>query len=311
MTSNAIVYVVDSVAGLGESLRALLATYDIEVRAYPDVEALLGAPLTPGSDDNCLLLALHSIDEEGLGLVRHLHEARQGLPVIVLSDDVNEDLRHQVIAAGAVELVNKSMVDAYIFTRLSSLLPAVAEKLPRTRTSTMVLPGPTPVTFRMLRPEDAEIEQNFIVALSDRSRYLRFFSGLKELPDRFLKELTNVKFPISYAVIATIPDGAGEREIGVARYSPTETEGIAEFAVVVADEWHGHGIASELLRGVITAAAVAGLTRLDGLVLKENSAMLGLASKFGFSEVTEHEEGPSIVKVSKVLREPGPDGERR
>jgi FixJ family two-component response regulator len=307
MTSSAIVHVVDPVAGLGESLRALLATYAIQVRTYKDVETFLQAPPTAGFDNNCLLLALASIDEAGLSLVRQLHAERQGLPVIVLSDDVAEDLRRQVIDAGAIELANKSMVDAYIFTRLSTLLPAVAEHLPTTRTSTMVLPGPTPVTFRMLRPEDADIEQRFVTGLSDRSKYLRFFSGLKELPDRFLKELVNVKFPVSYAVIATIPDGSGEREIGVARYSPTDTEGIAEFAVVVADEWHGYGIASELLRGVITAATVAGVARLEGLVLQENSAMLGLASKFGFSELPEHEEGPGIVKVFKVLRQVGPD----
>ena len=154
----------------------------------------------------------------------------------------------------------------------------------------------------MIRPNDAEIEHQFVIALSDRSRYLRFFSGLKKLPDHMLKQLIDPKFPISYALIATITTMGVERQIGVARYAPTETQYVAEFAVVVADEWHGYGIASQLMRGIVTAATVAGLNSLEALILRENEPMLKLASKFGFVISEESESDPNIIKVMKNLR---------
>ena len=203
--------------------------------------------------------------------------------------------------ADAIDLVNKCMVDAYIFTRLSKILPGDT-KLPETATSTMQLSDGSTVTLRMITPEDAGIEQQFVTALSERSRYLRFFSGLRTLPPFMLRRLVSTQFPASYALIATVADGDSERQIGVARYAPTEDEGVAEFAVVVADEWQGRGIASQLLRYIIAAATVAGLDTLEGLVLRENRGMLRLARKLGFDELPESGEGQSLVKVVKKLR---------
>jgi acetyltransferase len=163
------------------------------------------------------------------------------------------------------------------------------------------------VTFRMMRPEDSQLYQEFVTGLSDQSRYLRFFSGIKQLPSYMLEELTNPKFPISYALIATIPEADGEREIGVARYAPTDDDRTAEFAVIVADEWQGHGIASQLMRAIITAAAIGGIKRIEGIVLMENAAMLGLAESLGFNKTSGSDAGPSIVRVVKDLKERKPE----
>ena len=137
-----------------------------------------------------------------------------------------------------------------------------------------------------------------------------FFSGLKKLMPYMLKELTNPIYPISYALIATTMVEGREQQIAVGRYSPTGAEGVAEFAVVVADEWHGHGIASALMRFVITAAAVGGIKSLEGLVLRENKAMLALAQKLGFEHVSDYDDdNPNIVHVIRHLAEP-PDNEQ-
>ncbi len=76
-----------------------------------------------------------------------------------------------------------------------------------------------------------------------------------------------------------------------ARYAPTGNRGCRR---ICRREWRmngeGFGIASELMHFVITAAAVAGIKCLEGLVLRENAAMLSLAQKLGF-EQTSSEDG--------------------
>jgi len=152
-----------------------------------------------------------------------------------------------------------------------------------------------------MHPEDAGLQQEFVVSLSENSRYMRFFSGIKELPPYMLEKLTNLLFPFSYALMATNADKGAEQQIGVARYAPTEVAGVAEFAVVVADDWQGYGIASQLMRGLITAAAAGGIDRLEGLVLRENEPMLALMHNMGFVEAPEDSQEPSAVLLVKDL----------
>lgn len=160
------------------------------------------------------------------------------------------------------------------------------------------------ITIRVMRPEDSGIEQDFVRRLSARSKYLRFFSGLKQLSPRMLEKLTNPEYPESYALLAIASDGEQEQEIGVARYAPTGSAGVAEFAVVVADEWQGLGVASLLLHGVIAAATVAGIGRLEGLVLRENDRMMKLSQKLGFRATRCPDDDPAVVRVSMILQAP-------
>ena len=159
----------------------------------------------------------------------------------------------------------------------------------------------TEVTFRVIQPEDADIEQAFVKSLSTESRYSRFFSASKQLSPVMLLQFTHPNFPDTYALIATVIENGKENEIGVARYAAINDEGDAEFAVVVADAWQRQGIASHLLEGVTATASTAGFMKLEGLVLKDNRAMLGLASKQGFVR-SSVEDDPSVVRVVKDLR---------
>ncbi len=115
-----------------------------------------------------------------------------------------------------------------------------------------------------------------------------------------LERFTHPEYPNSYALIATVAADERERQIGVARYASTERDGVAEFAVVVADEWQGHGIATDLLQGLTTAAALAGVKRLEGLVLRENDAMRKLARGLGFS-TSRCADDATVVCVVKAL----------
>ena len=120
------------------------------------------------------------------------------------------------------------------------------------------------------------------------------------MPPDLLQAFTNPNFPHDYALIATTGSEQDERIIGEARYAPAGIAGHAEFAIVIADECRGRGLASRLLRGLTTAAAVAGLKRLDGLVLRENQPMRSLAADLGFISQPEPDDH-TVVRVIKHL----------
>jgi len=292
------VHVIDPEQLISLSLAALLGTYGITVERYTDIEAF-NQFARAREPHGCLLLEL--AEDDDLTCLQRLHDEHPGLPIVVMAENAQGALANSARKAGAADLIERSLVAAYLFNRLSSMLPGI-DALPRTETSTMEIEGGEQVTFRMARPDDARIQQEFVAALSDKSKYMRFFSGMKKLPDHVVKAFTTPRFPISYAVVATVSESGKEKQIGVARWAPTGTEGVAEFAVVVADEYQGRGIASRLMRLLIAAAAVGGLQRLEGLILKENEPMLAMVRKMGFTVCPNHNAGPSIELYVKELR---------
>ncbi len=291
-------HLVASEDGLGQAFAKVLAEAGIDVQAYPDAEGFLAVPSGP-LEHGCLLVAAELPGSSGVDLVKTLRERGEHAPMIVLTESSDRRLRRRALDAGATDVLDRSVITAYLLQRLAQVWPGASD-LARSEAAQVDHDG-TRVTYRRMRPEDAEIEQEFVRGLSESSRYMRFFASLRELSPVMLREFTNPRYPTSYALIATIDDGGRERQIGVARYAPTEDPETAEFAVVVADDWQRRGIASQLMHVVTAAAAVGGIRVLEGLVLRENHAMLELCSKLGFHPSGSSGE-PGVVRVAKELR---------
>lgn len=153
--------------------------------------------------------------------------------------------------------------------------------------------------IRPIRPEDAGIESAFVDGLSDRSRHMRFFSQARSLSPTMLARFTQVDYERELALIA-LPADAPAPMIGVARYSPNPDGESCEFAVTVADAWHGRGVGTLLMARLIEAAKATGYRRMTGSVLAANSGMLRLARELGF-ELKRNPESPDIVDTDKQL----------
>lgn len=155
----------------------------------------------------------------------------------------------------------------------------------------------TPVTIRPIQPEDREIELAFVQGLSTGSSYMRFFSLVKDLSPQLLDRFTQVDFPSEMAFIATIQSAGAEEEIGVARYAPGSAESTAEFAVVVADDWQGHGVGRELMQHLFVVAEDAGFECIEGAVLKANANMVRFCRELGFA-INAYPDDAQLVLVS-------------
>lgn len=154
------------------------------------------------------------------------------------------------------------------------------------------------VTIRPIRPEDAELEREFVEALSPQARYFRFFYQLHELTPMMLARFTQVDYDREMALVA-VADTAHPHGhpsfVAVARYIANPDGTSAEFAIVVTDAWQKRGLAHALMTRLIAAARRRGFARLVGAVLRENVAMLALARAEGFVVQDDPEEPEQVV----------------
>jgi acetyltransferase len=162
------------------------------------------------------------------------------------------------------------------------------------------LPNGTDITIRPIRPEDAEIEQDFIRNLSEQSRYFRFMQNIHELTPKMLTRFTQIDYDQEMALIAVTEQEGQEEELAVGRYVANSDGVSCEFALVVSDKWQRLGIGHRLMNLLIKIARDRGLETMEGEVLSGNTKMLGLLKSLDF-RVANHPEDMSIQVVSKAL----------
>jgi acetyltransferase len=143
------------------------------------------------------------------------------------------------------------------------------------------------VRIRPLRPDDCELELQFVTRLSPRTRYLRTQYSAAEPTRSDIERLLDLDYDERLAMAALVADEDVERIIGVSRYARIEATTRAECAVVVADDWQGRGLGTELMRSLAEAAAARGYTSLEGTTLADNSRLVAWARRLGFEVRTE------------------------
>lgn len=158
------------------------------------------------------------------------------------------------------------------------------------------------VTLRQVAKGDvAEIIQAFD-RLSADTRYARFLHHKSELRADEVELALRPRPGVAFVIVATVPAPDGIDIVGAAQYLP-DGEGqstICEFAITVADDWHGTGLGRRLLASVIRRARRDGYATMRGMVLAGNHAMLALARKLKFT-IGPNTDDASVVFVSRSL----------
>jgi len=156
------------------------------------------------------------------------------------------------------------------------------------------------LTLRPISPQDGGVLQTYIRALSWESRYNRFLGALNELPAAELQRVTHLDRKYELALLAeTRLDGA-PRVVAEVRYAFSPDRRECEFALSVADAWHGKGIGALLVADVERRAACLGARRLVGEVLRSNEPMKALARKAGFA-LADIPRDARLVRIVKDL----------
>ena len=148
----------------------------------------------------------------------------------------------------------------------------------------------TSLHLRAIRPDDKERLADHFRRLGPESVRHRFFGGKKGLTAHELERFTEPDFDRHVGLVATQQGPAGETIVVVGRSFRLEpaADGVsrAEFALAVADDWHGRGAGTVMLEHLSRLAAAAGIERFEADVLQDNVGMLRMLAHLGF-EVSE------------------------
>lgn len=158
------------------------------------------------------------------------------------------------------------------------------------------------VTLRAIVEADAtEIVQAF-ERLSPESRYYRFMQHKKHLDDAALRRGVHPRPGHDFAFVATIPAADSIDIVGGAQYvrAGDGTDKTCEFAITVAEDWRGRGLATKLLASLVRRARRDGYKTMEGWVIAENTAMLALARKLGF-KIEPVPGDTTVLRVQRAL----------
>ncbi len=151
------------------------------------------------------------------------------------------------------------------------------------------------LVLRAVAPSDREALQRFENGLSRESRYLRYFTARKQLPERELAHFLTPDSRNQLGLVACDGDAiVGHALCERSRSDPT----CAEVALEVADALQGQGLGTLLLEALAPLARAAGLLRFSAHVLPVNQRMLAVFRDLGFEEHARFEDGVVLVELA-------------
>lgn len=170
------------------------------------------------------------------------------------------------------------------------------------------------VTVRAVEGSDeAEIVRAFD-RLSADSKYTRFMVHKKKLNPAALEAGLNPVPGQAFVFVATVPSSNGYEIVGAAQYVPADDREtgssdsgdindkgrVCEFAITLAEDWRGSGLAVHLLACLVRRSRRDGYRRMEGHVIAANRPMLALARKLRF-EVAPDPADATVVRVERQL----------
>jgi len=154
--------------------------------------------------------------------------------------------------------------------------------------------------LRPLRPEDVDIETDFVRGLSAETRHSRLLGGARAITREYMEELTRVDYRRDMALAAVTMIHDRETLIAVARYVLEPAGKHCEFAIVVADAWQGRGIGRRMMEKLIGIARDSGLQAMYGDILSMNVHMLALLRRLGF-RFGRHPDDATVTRATLTL----------
>ena len=149
------------------------------------------------------------------------------------------------------------------------------------------------VGIRPIMPEDEPMMVEFHRKLSEESVYMRYFNRIKfttRVAHSRLIRVCHVDYDRDIALVVTRQLADETHEIMAAgRLVKLPLQNGAEYSILVADEFHGQGIGTKLLRELIQIGRDEKLDWIEAYMLNSNAGMINVSRKLGFE--TRLEDG--------------------
>lgn len=156
------------------------------------------------------------------------------------------------------------------------------------------------ITLRPIRPEDEPLEVELTKRTSKESLYFRFFGYVPGLDHKMMARFTHIDYDREMAIVAIADENGKPAILGVVRIVGDGWRETAEYAILVADAWHGKGLGGLLTDYIIEIAKAQGYKSINATFLKTNGAMRRLfeRKKFKISAGLDEADKAELVLSS-------------
>jgi acetyltransferase len=170
-------------------------------------------------------------------------------------------------------------------TKLEKDLPRLAIRpYPQEYVSTWTAKDGTPLTLRPIRPEDEPLMVKFHHTLSEETVHFRYFGSAtleKRVAHERLTRMCFIDYDREIALVA-VRQNPKDEIIGVGRLIKVSSVNEAQFAILISDQFQGHGLGTHLLALLVDIARHECVGRITGQMLPDNHVMQCVSKKVGF-----------------------------
>ncbi len=156
----------------------------------------------------------------------------------------------------------------------------------------------TNVTLRPIKPEDEPMWHELLGSCSTQSLWFRFSYLFKQTTHEMATRYCFIDYDRELGIVAEVEEEGQRKLIGVGRLVADSDHDTAEYAVIVVDRWHGHGLGGLLTDYCLEVAKQWGVKKVVAEVSKDNNRMLATFRNRGF---TLNEDEQDVVLVSKPI----------
>ena len=120
MVTRPLVSVVDDDDSVRESLPELLREFGFDVQAFSSAQDFLASESLTST--HCLILDIAMPGMSGPDLQQELRRLRRSIPIVFITANAEEDIRAQLLAAGAVDCLFKPFSDTALLAAVTTAI---------------------------------------------------------------------------------------------------------------------------------------------------------------------------------------------
>jgi acetyltransferase len=132
------------------------------------------------------------------------------------------------------------------------------------------------------------MQEEMFKTFSTETKRFRFFGPIKESHE-LLARYTQIDYDREMAIIAELTEGGKKKMAGVVRLIVDPYNETAEYAIVIGDPWQRQGLGTIMTRYILEIARSRGIKKVYAYLLEDNTKMLDLFLKFGFTPRKEED----------------------
>lgn len=157
----------------------------------------------------------------------------------------------------------------------------------------------TKVTLRPIKPEDEPMWHELLGSCSTQSLWFRFSYLFKQTTHEMATRYCFIDYDREIGIVAEVEEQGQRKLIAVGRLVADADHDAAEYAVIVVDRWHSHGLGGLMTDYCCEIAKPWGVKKIVAEVSKDNTRMLATFRNRGFQLNEEQEQ--DVVLVSKLV----------